>query len=64
MAYATQWVAPMVVPGRKTESCLTKAIGVDLTESRGAWISSNGWETSRMIDCGGGLKGCEKDIMP
>ena len=40
----------MVVPGRKLESTLTRAIAVDLTESRGAWISSNGEDTSKMID--------------
>lgn len=42
MAYATHWVAPIVVPGRKVESTLTSAIAVDFTVSRGAWISSRG----------------------
>lgn len=40
----------MVVPGKKFESTLTRAIAVDLTESRGAWISSNGDATSKTID--------------
>lgn len=51
MAYATQCVAPMVVPGRNVESTLTRAIAVDLTESCGAWISSNRWDTSKTIVC-------------
>ena len=36
MAYATQCVAPIVVPGKKVESTLTKAMAVDLTASLGA----------------------------
>ena len=36
IAYATQCVAPIVVPGRKVESTLTRAIAVDLTASAGA----------------------------
>ena len=52
IAYATQCVAPIVLPGRNVESTLTSAIAVDLTKSRGAWISSSGWETSKKIVCG------------
>lgn len=40
MAYATQCVAPIVVPGTKFGSTLTRAIAVDLTQSREAWILS------------------------
>ena len=36
IAYATQCVAPIVLPGRNVESTLTSAIAVDLTESCGA----------------------------
>lgn len=36
MAYATQCVAPMVVPGKKVASCLTSAMAVLLTASLGA----------------------------
>ena len=36
IAYATQCVAPIVVPGRNVDSTLTKAMAVDLTQSRDA----------------------------
>lgn len=49
MAYATQWVAPIVVPGKKIASCLTSAMAVDLTASRGAWTSSRGLDTSKTM---------------
>lgn len=51
MAYATQCVAPIVVPGKKVESTRTKAIAVDFTASLGACISSNGRLTSIIKDC-------------
>ena len=51
MAYATQCVAPMVVPGRNVESTFTSAIAVDFTASGGARISSRGCETSKIIVC-------------
>ena len=42
----------MVVPGKEVESTLTRAIAVDFTASRGAWILSNDCTTSTTMVCG------------
>ena len=44
----------MVVPGRKTESCFTRAIAVHLTDSR-ACTSSRDCDTSKTMLCACGL---------
>jgi hypothetical protein len=48
---ASQWAAPMVVAGKKADSCLTSVMDVGLTVSRGAWTSSRDWNESNTMPC-------------